>query len=110
MASIILRWAPFEPNNRTLRIDIAASLNSYFSALYRANVLAGATPEEGFYVKCDAETTPPEALERGEVIAEVGFAPLHPAEFIVVTVKRTAESVQLDGADRAVDPYSTTVG
>jgi hypothetical protein len=94
-----LGWAVFEPINADLRIGIAMSLRSYFGALFRNNVLAGKTPEEAFFIQCDSETTPNEAWERGEVTAKVGFAPLYPAEFVVVTVTRTAESVHIQGAD-----------
>jgi hypothetical protein len=88
-----LRWSVFEPNDRRLRRGIAASLNSYLGGLYQTGVLAGASAEEAYFVQCDAETNPPETLERGEVVARIGFAPLRPMEFIVATIRRGTESV-----------------
>ncbi len=93
-----LRWAVFEPSGRQLQLEITASLISYLNGLFRANVLAGSRAEEAYFVKCDQETNPPEVLARGEVVAEIGFAPLHPAEFIVATIKRTAESIDISAA------------
>lgn len=88
-----LRWSVFEPNDQRLRRGIAASLNSYLGGLYQTGVLAGASADEAYFVQCDAETNPPETLERGEVVARIGFAPLRPMEFIVATIRRGAESV-----------------
>jgi uncharacterized protein len=45
--------------------------------------LFGATPEQAFYVKCDSETNPPDVVDRGQVICEIGIAPVKPAEFVV---------------------------
>ncbi len=88
-----LQWSVFEPNDQRLRRGIAASLNSYLGGLYQTGVLAGASADEAYFVQCDAETNPPETLERGEVIAQIGFAPLWPMEFIVATIRRSTEAV-----------------
>ena len=88
-----LSWATFEPNDTALRRKIYSALSGYLDGLYRANVLAGQSPEQAYFVKCDAELNPPESIELGQVVAQIGFAPLNPAEFIVATIKRTAGSI-----------------
>ena len=79
-------WANFEPNVPQLWVRITRELNSYLSELWRAGALAGQTAGEAFYVKCDHETNPSEALEDGEAITEIGLAPGTPSEFIVVRI------------------------
>jgi hypothetical protein len=79
-------WANFEPNTPQLWVRIARELNSYLSELWRAGALAGQTAGEAFYVKCDHETNPNEALEAGQTITEIGLAPSTPSEFIVVRI------------------------
>jgi hypothetical protein len=90
-----LRWTVFEPNDRGLWDRIVAELGLFLRRLFVAGALAGETAEEAFYVKCDEETNPPEVVERGEVLVEVGFAPARPAEFVVVTIRRTTESLSV---------------
>jgi len=51
--------------------------------VWRSGALFGATPGEAFYVKCDAETNPPEVVEAGRVVCEIGISPVKPAEFVV---------------------------
>lgn len=88
-----LQWTVFEPNTRALWDKIVATLSLFLRDLFRRGALAGAKPSEAFFVKCDEETNPPEVVERGQVVTLIGFAPARPAEFILVTIKRTAESV-----------------
>ncbi len=76
----------FEPNDPKLWARIMRELNVYFSRLFERGALRGATPQEAFYVKCDAETNPPDARERGEVVTEIGLAPGLPNEFVVVRI------------------------
>jgi hypothetical protein len=90
-----LAWTVFEPNDARLWSGITSTLNSLLRGLFQRGMLAGTMPEQAFYVKCDAETNPPEAIHRGEVTTEVGFAPVHPAEFIAVLIKRTPESLKV---------------
>src|SRR5581483_9630030 len=51
--------------------------------LWRDGALFGTTPEEAFFVKCDAETNPPESIDEGKLVVEVGIAPVKPAEFVI---------------------------
>ena len=92
---INLQWTVFEPNDRLLWDKIVATLTLFLRDLFQRGALAGTKPEEAFFVKCDEETNPPEVIDRGEVITRVGLAPARPAEFIVVTIKRTSEAVSV---------------
>jgi Bacteriophage tail sheath protein len=79
-------WTPFEPGDQRLWVRIERELGAYLTGLWTAGALQGQTPEEAFYVKCDAENNPAATREVGQVIAEVGLAPLSPAEFVVVRI------------------------
>lgn len=91
-----LRWTVFEPNDQQLRAAITGNLRVFLNGLFQAGTLAGASPKEAFFVKCDEENNPPEVVALGQVITEIGFAPERPAEFVLVTIKRSpgALSVQ----------------
>ncbi|HEX8146408.1 MAG TPA: phage tail sheath C-terminal domain-containing protein [Pyrinomonadaceae bacterium] len=90
-----LRWTVFEPNDAALWRKIVATLTTYMRDLFRRGALAGARPEESFFVKCDAETNTPDVVGAGQAVTLVGFAPARPAEFVHVTIKRTTESVSV---------------
>jgi phage tail sheath protein FI len=79
-------WAGFEPNTPELWVRIERELGSYLFDLWNAGALAGQTAEEAFYIKCDAETNPPQAEDAGQVITEIGLAASAPAEYVVVRV------------------------
>jgi uncharacterized protein len=81
-----MAWATFESNELPLWVRIQRELTTYLTTLLRAGALQGATPAQAFYVKCDAETNPPDLREAGQVVTEIGLAPLAPAEFIVVRI------------------------
>lgn len=83
-------WATFEPNDSRLWVRISRELTIFLSRLQRDGALQGATPAEAFFVKCDAENNPPEVRDLGQVVIEIGLAPLAPAEFIVVRIVRLA--------------------
>lgn len=90
-----LRWTVFEPNDSSLWNKITANLTLFFNRLFESGALAGAIPEDAFFVKCDEETNPPEIVDAGQVITEIGFAPARPAEFILVTIKRTPGALSI---------------
>jgi phage tail sheath protein FI len=77
------QWAVFEPNDQRLWTHIRIAAKNFLTRLYRSGALFGATADEAFYVKCDAETNPPEVIEAGQVICEIGIAPVKPAEFVI---------------------------
>jgi len=83
-------WATFEPNDPRLWVRIQRELTTFLAKLQRDGALQGATPAEAFYIKCDAENNPPEIRDVGQVVIEIGLAPLAPAEFIVVRIVRLA--------------------
>jgi phage tail sheath protein FI len=90
-----LQWTVFEPHDRRLWGRIVASLTLFLQDLFRRGALAGNTFTDAFFVKCDDETNPPEVIASGQVITQIGFAPARPAEFILVTIKRTAVSLSV---------------
>ena len=77
------QWAVFEPNDSRLWTHIRIAAKNFLTRVYRSGALFGSTADEAFYVKCDAETNPPEAIEAGQVICEIGIAPVKPAEFVI---------------------------
>jgi uncharacterized protein len=74
----------FEPNDFKLWIRIDRELSAYFESLFQQGALKGRTLQEAFYVKCDAQTNPPEVRDAGKVVTEIGLAPTVPSEFIIV--------------------------
>jgi uncharacterized protein len=80
------QWVVFEPNDLDLWQRVKRTLNSFLLRVWRDGALFGATPQEAFYVKCDAETNPPEVVDAGQLIVEVGIAPVKPAEFVVFRI------------------------
>jgi phage tail sheath protein FI len=81
--------ATFEPNDPQLWARLDRELTGYLTGLFRDGALAGRTPQEAFFVKCNADTNPPEVRDAGQVVAEVGLATAAPCEFIVVRVVQT---------------------
>jgi uncharacterized protein len=77
------QWSVFEPNDPRLWSKLATNVGSFLSRVHRAGALAGASPADAYFVKCDAETNPPEVVEAGQVVCEVGIAPVKPAEFVI---------------------------
>ncbi len=77
------QWAVFEPNDMDLWGRIRRTISAFLTRTWRDGALFGATPDEAFFVKCDSETNPPDVIEAGQVITEIGVAPVKPAEFVV---------------------------
>jgi len=82
------RWIVFEPNDNTLWKSIRRDIGAFLTGLWRDGALMGSTPEEAFFVKCDAETNPPDSIDRGIVVTVIGIAPVKPAEFIVFRISQ----------------------
>jgi phage tail sheath protein FI len=80
------QWVVFEPNDLNLWQRVKRTLNAFLVRTWRDGALFGATPQEAFYVKCDAETNPPEVIDAGQLVVEVGIAPVKPAEFVVFRI------------------------
>jgi len=84
------KWAVFEPNAEPLWGRLRTNVGSFMHGLFKQGAFAGNTPDKAFFVKCDRETTTQDDIDRGVVNIMVGFAPLKPAEFIVVTIAQLA--------------------
>jgi phage tail sheath protein FI len=77
------QWCVFEPNDRALWARIRRTIAAFLVNEWRKGALFGATPDEAFYVKCDDETNPAEGIDAGQVLCEIGVAPVKPAEFVI---------------------------
>jgi hypothetical protein len=84
------QWIVFEPNDEPLWANIRKNLNAFMMGLFRQGAFQGSTPAQAFYVKCDGETTTQADRNLGIVNIEVGFAPLKPAEFVVIKIQQMA--------------------
>jgi phage tail sheath protein FI len=80
------QWVVFEPNDLALWERVKRTVNSFLLGVWRSGALFGATPQEAFYVKCDAETNPPDVIDRGQLVVEIGIAPVKPAEFVIFRI------------------------
>ncbi|MBN1616867.1 MAG: phage tail sheath family protein [Spirochaetales bacterium] len=81
-------WVVFEPNTRDLWKKITRNITSFLLNTWKSGALFGDTPEEAFYVRCDDELNPPESIDAGYVVIELGLAPAKPAEFVVFRVSQ----------------------
>ncbi|GHJ45262.1 tail protein [Catellatospora sp. TT07R-123] len=77
------QWAVFEPNDVALWAKLRRTISAFLVNEWRRGALFGLTPDEAFYVKCDEETNLAESIDLGQVICEIGVAPVKPAEFVV---------------------------
>ena len=77
------QWVVFEPNDDALWSRIRRTISAFLVNEWRKGALFGLTPDEAFYVKCDRETNTAESIDAGQVICEVGVAPVKPAEFVI---------------------------
>ncbi|MER6474760.1 phage tail sheath family protein [Streptomyces filamentosus] len=91
------QWVVFEPNDDALWARIRRTVSAFLVNEWRKGALFGLTPDEAFYVKCDRETNPPESVDSGHVVCEIGVAPVRPAEFVVFRLS------QLTSGTGAVD-------
>ncbi len=85
------RWAVFEPNHHPLWAALRRDVNAFLTNVWRDGALVGRTPSEAFFVKCDAETNPPEVRDAGMVVTLIGIAPVKPAEFVVFQLMQSAD-------------------
>jgi uncharacterized protein len=88
------KWVVFEPNDEPLWAKIRLNVGAFMMGLFRQGAFQGTTPDQAFYVKCDAETTPQPDRDKGIVNIEVGFAPLKPAEFVVIKIQQIAGELE----------------
>lgn len=84
------QWVVFEPNTPDLWAKITRNITAFLTNVWRSGALFGNSPAEAFYVKCDAETNPPDVRDLGQVITEIGVAPVKPAEFVIFRISQWA--------------------
>ena len=84
------RWVVFEPNDEPLWANIRLNVNAFMFSLFRQQAFQGSSPQEAYYVRCDKTTTTQDDRNKGIVNIEVGFAPLKPAEFVVIKIQQMA--------------------
>jgi hypothetical protein len=82
------QWVVFEPNSPALWQRITRNVTAFLTTVWRSGALFGTTAAEAFYVKCDAETNPPELRDLGQVVTEIGVAIVRPAEFVIFRVSQ----------------------
>ena len=84
------QWVVFEPNTPDLWAKITRNVTAFLTVVWRDGALFGSAPQEAFFVKCDAETNPPEIRDLGQVITEIGVAVVKPAEFVIFRISQWA--------------------
>jgi phage tail sheath protein FI len=89
------QWVVFEPNDEPLWAQIRLNVGAFMQNLFRQGAFQGNTPAQAYFVKCDAETTTQNDIDLGVVNVAVGFAPLKPAEFVVIQIQQIAGQVQV---------------
>jgi uncharacterized protein len=88
------QWVVFEPNDEPLWSQIRLNVGAFMHTLFRQGAFQGKTPNEAYLVKCDKDTTTQDDVNRGVVNILVGFAPLKPAEFVIIQIQQLAGQVQ----------------
>jgi uncharacterized protein len=89
-----LQWVVFEPNDEPLWAQIRLNVGAFMQNLFRQGAFQGKTPREAYFVKCDKETTTQNDINLGIVNILVGFAPLKPAEFVILKIQQMAGQIE----------------
>ncbi len=89
-----LKWVVFEPNDEPLWAQIRLNVGAFMQGLFRQGAFQGKTPQDAYFVKCDKETTTQNDINLGIVNIVVGFAPLKPAEFVILKIQQIAGQIQ----------------
>ncbi|MEM9267054.1 MAG: phage tail sheath C-terminal domain-containing protein, partial [Cyanobacteria bacterium P01_F01_bin.13] len=87
------QWAVFEPNDEPLWAQLRLNIGAFMQNLFRQGAFQGSTPQEAYLVKCDSETTTQNDINLGIVNVVVGFAPLKPAEFVILKIQQLAGQI-----------------
>jgi phage tail sheath protein FI len=82
------QWVVFEPNDMDLWERVKRDITAFLTRVWNSGALFGATANEAFYVKCDAELNTPEVRDAGQLIVEVGLSPVKPAEFVIFRISQ----------------------
>jgi uncharacterized protein len=94
------QWVVFEPNNAQLWAQLRSSVSAFMQTLFVQGAFQGSTPAQAYFVTCDARNNPQASIDQGVVNILVGFAPLHPAEFIVIQIQQMAGQTGGSGDNR----------
>jgi phage tail sheath protein FI len=89
------QWVVFEPNDEPLWAQIRLNLGAFMHTLYAQGAFQGQTPRDAYFVKCDKETTTQNDIDLGRVNIVVGFAPLKPAEFVIIRIQQIVRDLQV---------------
>jgi len=89
------KWVVFEPNDEPLWAQIRLNVGAFMHNLFRQGAFQGTNPRDAYFVKCDKETTTQNDIDLGIVNILVGFAPLKPAEFVVIQIQQMAGQIQV---------------
>ncbi|MDX6318762.1 MAG: uncharacterized protein QOD35_2162 [Nocardioidaceae bacterium] len=89
-----LKWVVFEPNDEPLWAQIRLNVGAFMHTMFRQGAFQGQTPKDAYLVKCDRETTTQNDIDLGVVNVLVGFAPLKPAEFVIIQLQQLAGQIQ----------------
>ena len=87
------QWVVFEPNDEPLWSQIRLNVGAFMQDLFRQGAFQGQSPREAYFVKCDKDTTTQSDINKGIVNILVGFAPLKPAEFVVIKIQQMAGQI-----------------
>jgi phage tail sheath protein FI len=87
-----IAWAAFEPNDEALWAQLRLNVNAFMHSLFRQGAFQGASAQEAWFVRCDAQTHNRNDLDRGICNMTIGFAPLKPAEFVVLRLSQVTSS------------------
>ena len=82
------QWVVFEPNDEPLWSQVRMNVGAFMQGLFAQGAFQGSTPDQAYFVKCDSETNPQASIDLGIVNILVGFAPLYPAEFVVIQIQQ----------------------
>jgi phage tail sheath protein FI len=88
------KWVVFEPNDESLWSQIRLNVGAFMQTLFRSGAFQGRSAREAYFVKCDQETNTQDDINRGAVNIIVGFAPLKPAEFVVIKIQQMAGQIE----------------
>ena len=88
------QWVVFEPNDEPLWAQIRLNIGAFMHSLFRQGAFQGQTPKDAYFVKCDKETTTQDDINKGIVNIVVGFAPLKPAEFVIIKIQQMAGQIE----------------
>jgi hypothetical protein len=89
------KWVVFEPNDEPLWAQIRLGIGAFLHTLFRQGAFQGKTPRDAYFVKCDSETTTQADINQGIVNILVGFAPLKPAEFVIIRLQQMSGQIEV---------------